>query len=415
MSDRDVEYLLIGGGEASGAAVQALRERTAGSVLLVGREFDPPYERPPCSKGYLQGTEAREAAFIVAPEWYAENDVELLTRTTVTALDPASRTATLSNREQVGFGKALIATGSNVRRLHADGDELEGIHYLRTLPNTEAIREDLADAEHVVVIGGSYIGCEVAASLARPGRTVHVVMQERHPLERGFGATVGAFFGDVLASHGVLLHATDELERFEGTGRVAAVITKAGLTLPGEVVVIGAGVTPEVRLARGAGLEVGERGGLLCDAQLQTSAPGVFAAGDVCEYASIIHGHTLRLEHWDVARTQGQCAARNMLGDGADYDVVPYFFSDLADWASLEYVGPAYEWDREVVRGSIAEGSFTNWYLSSSRVVAALSVGRSEDLDHARRLLRTGAVLDDAQVGALADIGSDLAAIGPSA
>jgi 3-phenylpropionate/trans-cinnamate dioxygenase ferredoxin reductase subunit len=171
-------------------------------------------------------------------------------------------------------------------------------------------------------------------------------------------------------------------------------------------------VTPEVRLAKGAGLELGERGGFRCSAGLETSAPGIFAAGDVCEYDSPIHGGPLRLEHWDVALSQGRTAALNMLGDGVVHDTVPYFFSDLSDWASLEYVGPAYAWDREVLRGSFEEASFTNWYLSGGRVLAALTVGRSADLDHARRLLRSGHVLDEAQLGLLADPDSDLEQVG---
>jgi 3-phenylpropionate/trans-cinnamate dioxygenase ferredoxin reductase subunit len=413
MSAREIDYLLIGGGQASALAAKKLRERTPdGSVLLVGREFDPPYERPPCSKGYLQGIFERDEAFILKPEWYSQQHVELMCRTTVTALDPDTRIAKLSTREEVHFGQALIATGANVHRLHVDGSELEGIHYLRTLPNADAIREDLADSEHVVVVGGSYIGCEVAASLARIGHAVTIVMQEHHPLERGFGEHAGGFFGDLLLSHGITLHGGDELERFEGDGRVAKVVTKGGLELPADVVVIGAGVTPEVRLAKAAGLEIGERGGIRTNSKLQSSVPGIYAAGDVCEYDSVIHGHPLRLEHWDVACAQGETAARNMLGDDVDHDTVPYFFSDIADWASLEYVGPAYDWDREVLRGSFVAGDFTIWYLRERRVLGALTVGRSDELDIARRLLRERTVLDDAQLARLGDRNAEITMIG---
>ncbi len=234
MAARKVEYLLIGGGLASANCARWLREEGAdGEVLLVGREPDPPYNRPNCSKGYLQGKEAREEAFFRPNEWWTEQNVELLTRTSVTALGLETRTAKLSNKDEVEFDKALIATGANVRRLNVDGCELEQIHYLRTLGNADAIRAGVADAEEVVLIGGSYIGCEVAASLTLTGKHCTIVMQEQRTLERGFGARVGGWVQDVLESHGVTVHGGDELERFEGEGRVEKVITRGGLELGG--------------------------------------------------------------------------------------------------------------------------------------------------------------------------------------
>jgi 3-phenylpropionate/trans-cinnamate dioxygenase ferredoxin reductase subunit len=412
MSAREVDYLLIGGGLACGTAAQALRQAGAdGSVMLVGREPDPPYERPPCSKGYMQGTQSREDTFVAPRDWYEEHGVELLTRTSVTALDPAARTAELSTREHVRFEKALIATGANVQRVHVEGCELEGLHYLRTLANADAIKADAEGAENVVLIGGSYIGCEVAASLTATGSRCTIVMQEDFPLQRTFGELAGRFFEDVLRSHGVAIHGGDELERFEGSGRVAKVITKNGLELPAELVVLGVGVTPEVRLARAAGLDIGGLGGVHCSARLETHAAGVYAAGDMCEYDSPMHGGTIRIEHWDTAFHQGRTAALNMLGGDAPYDTVPYFFSDLADWASMEYVGPAFGWDQEVLRGSFEDGEFTNWYIEEGRVRAALTIGRSDDLEHARRMISGGAELDASGRALLGDLDSDLAAL----
>ena len=318
----------------------------------------------------------------------------------------------LSTKEEVEFGQALLATGANVRRLDVPGCELEGIHYLRTLGNADAIRADAAGAEQVVLIGGSYIGCEVAASLTLTGRRCTIVMQEQITLERGFGPTAGRFFQELLEGHGVAVHGGDELERFEGDGRVAKVITKNGLELPAELVVIGAGVTPDVQLARAAGLELGEGGGVRCNSRLATSAPGVFAAGDICEYDSTVHGRPLRIEHWDVAFNHGKTAALNMLGRDVPHEVVPYFYSVLGDWGELEYVGPAREWDEEIVRGSLQDGNFTTWYLSDGRLVAALTFGRSDDLDHARRLLVESPTLDAAAGAALADVDSELGAVG---
>jgi 3-phenylpropionate/trans-cinnamate dioxygenase ferredoxin reductase component len=412
MANREVDYLLIGGGLASANCARWLRESGAeGSVLLVGREPDPPYNRPDCSKGYLRGEESREEPLFRPEEWWEEQDVELLTRTSVTGLDLDSRTAKLSSKEEVRFDKALLATGANVRRLNVPGCELEQIHYLRTLSNADAIRAGVADAERVVLIGGSYIGCEVAASLTMLGKRCTIVMQEQVTLERGFGAPAGRFFQDLLEQHGVTVHGGDELERFEGEGRVAKVITRGGLELDADAVVIGAGVTPDVGLAQRAGIKIGERGGVRCSSRLASSAPGVFAAGDICEYDSLLHGAPVRIEHWDVAFNHGHTAALNMLGGDVPHEVIPYFYSVLGDWGELEYVGPAYGWDEEIVRGSLDDGSFTNWYLQDGRVVAALTFGRSDDLDHARRLLAEQPALDSAARGALGDLDADLAAV----
>jgi 3-phenylpropionate/trans-cinnamate dioxygenase ferredoxin reductase component len=414
MPDRMVDYLLIGGGLAAANCARWLREEGAeGEVLLVGREPDAPYNRPDCSKGYLRGEETREEPLFRPGDFWGEQQIELLTRTSVTSLDLEERTAKLSTKEEVGFEKALIATGANVRRLNVDGCDLEQIHYLRTLGNADGIRAGVADAEEVVLIGGSYIGCEVAASLTLMGKSCTIVMQEKNTLERTFGARTGRFFQELLEGHGITIHGEDELERFEGNGRVAKVITRAGLELPAQAVVIGAGVTPDVSLAQKAGLQIGERGGVRCSSGLQSSVPGVFAAVDICEYDSIVHGGaSIRVEHWDVAFNHGKTAALNMLGGEVMHAEVPYFYSVLGTWGELEYVGPAYDWDQEILRGSFDEGSFTNWYLTDGVVKAAITFGRSDDLDHARRLLAGASALSADQQAALADPAADLAALG---
>jgi 3-phenylpropionate/trans-cinnamate dioxygenase ferredoxin reductase component len=415
MAARKVDYLLIGGGLASANCARWLREEGAdGEVLLVGREPDPPYNRPECSKGYLQGKDAREQAFFRPSEWWGEQEIELLTRTSVTGLDLETRTAKLSSKDEVEFGKALLATGANVRRLNVEGCQLEQIHYLRTLGNADAIRAGVEDAEEVVLIGGSYIGCEVAASLTLLGKHCTIVMQEQVTLQRSFGERAGRFFQNLLEAHGVTVHGGDELERFEGEERVSKVLTRGGLELAADAVVIGAGVTPDLQLAQKAGLQIGERGGVRCSSRLESSIAGVFAAGDICEYDSVVHGGApMRIEHWDVAFNHGKTAALNMLGRDMPHADVPYFFSDLADWGGLEYVGPAYEWDEEILRGSMDDHSFTNWYLKDGAVKAALSVGRSDDLDAARRLIAGSSVLGARERALLGDPGSDLAQVGP--
>ncbi len=410
MSAREVDYLLIGGGLASANCARWLRESGAdGEILLVGREPDAPYNRPECSKGYLRGEEAREEPLFRPDEWWGEQQIEMLTRTSVMELDAQARTAQLSSKEEVSFGKALIATGANVRRLNVPGCELEQIQYLRTLSNADTIREGVADAENVVLIGGSYIGCEVAASLTLMGKQATIVMQEEATLERGFGKQAGRFFQSLLESHGIAVHGPDGLGRFEGEGRVGKVVTTNGLELPADAVVVGAGVTPDVALAKRAGLQIGERGGVLCSSRLETSIPGVFVAGDIAEYDSPLHDAHVRIEHWDVAFNHGKTAALNMLGGDVPHEVVPYFYSVLGSWGELEYVGPAYEWDEEIVRGSYEEGKFTTWYLADGRVRAALTFGRSEDLEHARKLIAARTALDDRARASLASLDADLA------
>jgi len=377
-------------------------------VLLVGREPEPPYERPPLSKEYMRGEAERVDAYVNSPEWYEENKVELLTGTNVMAFDSGARTAKLQGGEEVRFGKALIGTGAMVNILRVEGAENEGIHYLRAFGNSDAIRADAEGAEHVVLIGGSYIGAEVAASLTARGTKCTIVAIEEVALSRTFGERAGRFFHELLESKGVTIHGGEELEAYEGDGRVKGVVTKSGLAIECDAVVVGAGVRPDTMLAERAGLEVDN--GIICDSKLQTSAEGIYAAGDCCSYDSVVHDRRLRVEHWDVAMQQGTHAARNLLGEDADYEVVPYFFSDLADWASLEYVGPAYEWDEEIWRGTADSGEFSVWYLKSDRVAGCLSVERSEDLAEARRMLADGVDVSGAMVQ-LADPESDLSAI----
>jgi 3-phenylpropionate/trans-cinnamate dioxygenase ferredoxin reductase component len=406
---RKVDHLLVGGGMAAANCARWLREEGAdGAVLLVTREPDPPYNRPPLSKGYLQGKEPREDVLFRPDEWWGEQDVELMLRTSVMKLDPGERVATLSTKEEVAFDKALLATGSNVRRLQVDGCDLDHIHYLRTFTNSDAIRAEGDRAERVVLIGGSYIATEVAASLTwAHGVKCSLVMLENVTLERFYGAKVGGFFQRVLEDHGIDVYGGQELDRFEGSdGDVRKVVTKSGLELECDAVVIGAGVIPDTTLAAQAGLELGEAGGVKCSGGLESSAGGIFAAGDICEYDSPVHGRPMRIEHWDVAFNQGRTAALNMLGRGVEHDVVPYFFSDLADWSWMEYVGPGS--GDTVVRGLLDDGDFTAFYLDDGRVTAALTVGRSDDLEAARRFIVERATPDPA---ALADEGTDLAAL----
>jgi len=410
VAPREVDYLIVGGGLAAANCARWLREEGGmdHSILLVGREPDRPYNRPPLSKGYLQGKESKDEVLFRPDGWWDEQRIDVLTRTSVMKLDAEAKLATLSTKDEISYGSALLATGSNVRRLRVDGCDLDGIHYLRAFGNSDAIKADAERHERAVLIGGSYIGCEVAASLtAAHGVQCEILMLEDVTFEPLFGKEVGGFFQRALEEHGVKVHGGQELDRFEGDGsRVTKVVTKSGLEIECDFVVVGIGVTPDVTLAKAAGLEIGERGGVKCSAELETSAAGIWAAGDICEYDSPIHGGPMRIEHWDVAFNQGKTAAFNMLGRGLEHNVVPYFFSDLADWVSMEYVGPGS--GDTVIRGSMDDGEFIAFYLDDGQVTAALSVGRSDDLDAARRFISDKTRVDHA---ALADSSADLSSL----
>jgi 3-phenylpropionate/trans-cinnamate dioxygenase ferredoxin reductase subunit len=394
MSRADI--LLVGGGVASATCAKELRAQGFdGSIVLAGREMDPPYERPPCSKEYLRGAVERDATYLEIP-----GDVDVRTRTSVLKLDPAAKTARLADKSELEYGQALIATGANVRRLPVDGAQLEGIHYLRALGNSDAIRRDAHGAGRAVVVGGSYLGTELAASLTDLGMQVTMVFLEAVPLERHYGPAAGAWFGAQLEQRGVRLVPGASLAAFTGEGeRVTGVRTEDGQSFEGDLVVVAAGAVPDVMLAKQSGLPIGDLGGVRCDAGLRVvDADGLFAAGDMCEWDSPLHRGPARVEHYEVAAGHGKTAARNMVGQDVVHDEVPYFWSDLGDWATSEYVGIAGPdgWDDEVVRGSLDDGAFTVFQLRDGRLVAAVTVGRGDDLDEARRLIASGERTDRA-------------------
>ncbi len=413
MADLHVGVLIIGAGVAGASTAKELRAiGYPGSILLLGRELDAPYERPPATKDYLAGKITREDATWLSEAWCEENGVELRLRTSVLKLDTAEKTAKLQGGDVVTYDHAVVATGANVRRLRIDGTDLEGLHYVRALRNADTIRAELEQVQQAATVGGSYIGCEVAATLKSQGIDVTVIMQEDHPMQVGFGTTAGQYVRSVLEDHGVTVLGGKEVEKLEGDDeRVEQVTCTDGTVVPAQLVILGVGAVPDVMTAKGAGLELGERGGVLVDAQLRTAADSVWAAGDCAEFESVLFGGHRRIEHQDVAIEQGKTVARNINGAGEDFTFVPYFWSDLSDWLSLEYVGNSSTgWDEEILRGSLEEGAFSVWYIKDGVLVATLSIGRGEDLVEARRLIaaKTGVeVLRDA----LQDLSADLAAV----
>lgn len=412
MADRHVDHLLIGGGLASGNCARHLRENGDGSILLVGREPEPPYNRPALTKGYLAHTEERAMDYFRPPEFWEEQNIELLTRMNVMKLDTESHTATLMNKDVITYGNALLATGANVNLLRVDGMGQEGIHYLRAFGNSDSILEDLGKlGRRVTLVGGSYIGCEVAATLSRHGCECQIIMLEDLPLQRTLGDDLGAWTQRHLERLGVQLHPGESLARFDGDGeRVTSVVCESGLTIETDIVVIGAGVHPDTMLAKAAGLEIGERGGILTDANLRTSAPDVFAAGDVAEWYSAAHESHIRVEHWDVAFNHGRTAALNMLGQDVKHEVVPYFWTDMAD-VEIESVGPAYGWDRIILRGSTDDPAFSVWYLQGSRVAQVAAVGRAHDIEVGKKLIAERREIPADQLESLGNVEFDVACL----
>lgn len=388
MSPDTTDMLLIGGGVAAASAAAELRRQGfPGTVDLLTRELVPPYHRPPVTKQLLGPDGDRHDTAVHPADWWQAHDVRLRTRSAVASLDTAGHTATLVDGTVIGYDKALVATGAGVRRLRAEGASLEGIHYLRAPGNAHRLRQDVVGARRAVLVGGSFIAVETAASLTALGVHCTLVMPEPAPLHAPFGAAVATSVAALLRSHGVDLICGEQVSAFAGTGRVSEVITDAGTRIPADVVAVGIGATPDSRLAATAGLAIGAAGGILCDAALRTSAPDVFAAGDVCEYHSPVHGQHVRVEHERHAQAQGVTAAHGMLGSPAPHEEIPYFWTDLSDWIRLEHVGAPLAWDTEHVEGSLDNGDFTVWYQLGDRVVGALTAGRPADLDRARKLI----------------------------
>jgi 3-phenylpropionate/trans-cinnamate dioxygenase ferredoxin reductase subunit len=368
----DIGTILIVGASLTGAkAAEALRkEGYDGRIVMFGQEPQPPYLRPPLSKEYLRGESELDKVFVHPEAWYAEQRIELHRSTPVRAIEPATREVVVDSGQRVAFDRLLIATGAAPRRLNIPGSDLAGVHYLRTLEDADAIRDAATSARRAIVIGGGWIGAEVAASIRQLGLPVAMVADGSVPLERVLGAEVGSVYRDLHAEHGVELVMNQRAVAFRGQTAIEAVETADGTRIEGDLVVVGIGARPRTELADRAGLDVGD--GILVDELLQTSEPGIFAAGDVAAAWHPLLGARLRVEHWDNARRQGRAAARNMLGLAEPYVRIPYFYSDQYD-VGMEYAGYAPIWDQVVFRGEPASRSFVAFWLTDGRVVAGMN------------------------------------------
>ncbi|MFB7223000.1 NAD(P)/FAD-dependent oxidoreductase [Streptomyces sp. NPDC056227] len=410
MVDAHRTFVIVGGGLAGAKAAETLRaEGFSGRVILVGDERDHPYERPPLSKGYLAGKEARESVFVHETAWYAGADVELHLGTPVTALDRDARSVELGDGTVIHYDKLLLATGAEPRRLDIPGTDLAGVHHLRRLAHADRLKNVLSalgrDNGHLVIAGAGWIGLEVAAAARGYGAEVTIVEPEATPLLRVIGPELGQIFTELHSDHGVRFHFGRKLTEIIGQdGMVLAARTDDGEEHPAHDVLAAIGAAPRAALAEAAGLDIAARsdgGGIAVDASLRTSDPHIYAAGDVANAQHPLLSTRLRVEHWANALNSGPAAARAMLGQDVSYDRVPYFFSDQYD-LGLEYSGwaPPGSYDQVVIRGDAGKREFIAFWLKDRRVLAGMNVNVWDVTETVQELIKAGRPVD---TDALAD------------
>ncbi|MBB5933104.1 NAD(P)/FAD-dependent oxidoreductase [Streptomyces zagrosensis] len=413
MVDAHRTFVIVGGGLAGAKAAETLRaEGFTGRVILICDERDHPYERPPLSKGFLNGTEERESVFVHEPGWYAQADIELHLGQPAVQLDRAAKSVRLGDGTRIHYDRLLLATGAEPRRLEVPGTDLAGVHHLRRLAHAERLRGVLAslgrDNGHLVIAGAGWIGLEVAAAARGYGAEVTIVEPEPCPLHAVVGPELGALFTDLHGAHGVRFHFGARLTEITGQdGMVLAVHTDDGEEHPAHAVLAAIGAAPRTALAEAAGLEIAprtgpSRGGIAVDAGLCTSDPDIFAAGDAAAFPLSLspdgppHGSLLRVEHWANALNGGPAAARGMLGQGVTYDRVPYFFSDQYD-VGLEYSGyaPPGSYAQVVCRGDVGKQEFIAfWLTADGRLLAGMNVNVWDVTESIQALIRSGAPID---------------------
>ncbi len=365
--------VIVGGGAAGLAAADMLRrERYEGPIVMVSADDDPPVDRPNLSKDYLAGEAQDDWIPLWPAETYAQRHVDLLLRTRASSIDPDSRTVLLEDGSRRDFGALLIATGADPVRLQIPGADSMQVFYLRSFADSRAIVERARTAKHAVVVGASFIGLEVAASLRTRGVAVDVVAPDRVPLERVMGPEVGRFVQSVHESHGVVFHLGETVTAIAGR----TVTLSGGATVDADFLVMGVGVRPATAIAERAGLALDR--GIAVNEFLETSRPGIFAAGDVARWPDPHTGERIRVEHWVVAERQGQVAARNMLGRRERFDAVPFFWSQHFD-VTIRYVGHAAQWDSVTIDGSLDARDAAVSFVRGGRKLAVATVSRDRE------------------------------------
>ena len=362
--------VIVGAGAAGNAAAEMLRRAGyQGRITIIGMESDIPYDRPNLSKDYLAGNAQPEWIPLRSLEFYAEQAIDLVLDATATAVDARSREVKLDDGRAVPYDRLLLATGAEPVRLDIPGADLPHVHLLRSFSDSNAIIAAAGSAKRAVVVGASFIGLEVAASLRARGLAVAVAAPDRIPFEKVMGADVGRWVRSVHEEHGVNFHLENQVESITATG----VKLSDGSELAADLVVLGVGVRPRLALAESAGIELDR--GVVVDAEMRTSNPDIFAAGYIARFPERRSGEMVRIEHWVVAERQGQTAARNMLDAGEQFDSVPFFWSSHYD-TSVTYVGHAPSWDEAVVDGSLADRDATITYKRKGKALAVATIGR---------------------------------------
>ena len=396
----DGAFVIVGASLAGARAAQALREGGfGGPLVLIGEEGELPYERPPLSKGYLLGKDAREKIYVHSSDWYAEHGVDLRLNTRVSAIDPAAHEVVLDGGDRVGYAKLLLTTGSSPRRLPVPGADLEGVLYLRTAADSDRIKQVFQSVSRVVVIGAGWIGLECAAAAREAGVEVTVLEAAELPLLRVLGREVAQVFAGLHREHGVDLRLGVQVAEITGSGgAVDGVRLADGTRIDADAVIVGVGVAPNTALARAAGLDV--ENGIRVDGRLRASHPDIYAAGDVANAFHPLFGRHIRVEHWANALHQPLTAARVMLGDAdAIYDRVPYFFTDQYD-LGMEYSGYVEPdgYDQVVFRGDVSGREFVVFWLADGRVLAGMNVNIWDVNEQIQRLVRAGLPIDPARL-----------------
>jgi 3-phenylpropionate/trans-cinnamate dioxygenase ferredoxin reductase subunit len=394
MSTQAQTIAIVGASLTGAKAAQELRDQGFdGRVVLIGDEHELPYERPPLTKDYLRDEQPREKTRVHEEGFYAQHDIELLTGVTVTAIKPSEQRIVADGDKEFGYDRLLIATGAEPRKIEIAGADLDGVHYLRTLADCDALRQRLAAGGKVIVIGAGWIGAEFAASARQRGLEVTIIEPATVPLERVLGNELGTFYRDVHETHGVEMRMQTGVQAFEGSRSVTAVRTNDGQSIACDFVVVGVGVTPRAQLATAAGAKI--ENGIVVNQQLRTSLPDIFAAGDVANAWHPFFKRNIRVEHWANALNQGPAAAQAMLGQDVAYDRIPYFFSDQYE-IGMEYSGYATEWDEVIYRGAISGGEFIAFWLKDQRVIAGMNVNVWDVNEDVQRLIRSRQEIDPA-------------------
>jgi 3-phenylpropionate/trans-cinnamate dioxygenase ferredoxin reductase subunit len=377
--------VIIGAGHAGGTAAATLRqEGFDGRIVMLGDEPYPPYERPPLSKAVLSGAMPLEKTYLRKPTFYEEKAIELRTGAGVEAIDRAARTLRLFSGESVGYDKLILATGSRLRRLKVPGADLLGVYYLRGIDDSLAIKAQLRAGANIVIIGGGYIGLEVAASAAKAGANVTLIEAMDRVMARVTSETVSSFFQDEHRKHGVTLKLNTGVTALEGEGRVERVVAGDGSVHPADLVVVGIGIVAADELAQAAGLACDN--GIVVDEFTQTSDPAIWAIGDVTNHPNSLLGGRFRLESVQNAISQGQTAAKAILGRATAYAEVPWFWSDQYD-LKLQTAGIRRPDDREVVRGAPANRKFSVCYLRDGALAAIDTIANLKDFMPAKKLI----------------------------